>query len=211
MLRIDIFADMKRSVILLLAFLLCIPAFSAQPDDKDKYQRMLVALATVIDGDTVPSVELAEVVIYDKRIYPSPRKQRQYDKLTRNVIKMYPIALEVKAILIETYLYLQTLPDDKARDEHLEKVEKGVWDQYLPIMKKCTLAQGKLLIKLIDRECNQTSYDLIKAFIGGFKAKFYQTFASLFGATLKKEYDPANDNEDAMIEEIIWMIDNDML
>ena len=97
MLRIDIFADMKRSVILLLAFLLCIPAFSAQPDDKDKYQRMLVALATVIDGDTVPSVELAEVVMYGKRIYPSPRKQRQYDKLTRNVIQMYPIALEVKA------------------------------------------------------------------------------------------------------------------
>lgn len=203
---------MKRTVILLLTILLCIPAFSAQPDnDKDKQQRVLVALATVVDGDTIPSVELSEVVIYGKRIYPSQRKQRQYDKLTRNVQKMYPIALEVKTILVETYLYLQTLPDDKARDEHLEKVEKGVWDQYLPIMKKCTLAQGKLLIKLIDRECNQTSYELIKAFIGGFKAKFYQTFAALFGATLKKEYDPANDEEDAMIEEIIWLINNDML
>ncbi len=202
---------MKRTAILFLTILLCIPSFSTQPDDKDKYKRMLVAMATVIDGDTVPSVELAEVVIYGKRIYPSQRKQRKYDKLTSNVVKMYPIALEVKAILVETYLYLQTLPDDKARDEHLEKVEKGVWDQYLPIMKQCTLAQGKILIKLIDRECNQTSFELIRAFIGGFKAKFYQTFASLFGASLKKEYDPVNDNEDAMIEEIIWMIDNDML
>ena len=126
-------------------------------------------------------------------------------------MKMYPIALEVKAILVETYLYLQNLPDEKAREEHLEKVEKGVWDQYLPVMKKCTLAQGKLLIKLIDRECNQTSFELIRAFIGGFKAKFYQTFAALFGASLKKEYDPVNNEEDAMIEEIIWMIDNDML
>lgn len=202
---------MKRTAILFLTILLCIPSFSTQPDDKDKYKRMLVAMATVIDGDTVPSVELAEVVIYGKPIYPSQRKQRKYDKLTRNVVKMYPIALEVKAILVETYLYLQTLPDDKARNEHLEKVEKGVWDQYLPIMKQCTLAQGKILIKLIDRECNQTSFELIRAFIGGFKAKFYQTFASLFGASLKKEYDPVNDNEDAMIEEIIWMIDNDML
>ena len=78
-------------------------------------------------------------------------------------------------------------------------------------MKRCTLAQGKLLIKLIDRECNQTSYELIQAFIGGLKARFYQTFAALFGASLKKEYDPDNDEEDAMIEEIIWMIDNDML
>ena len=63
----------------------------------------------------------------------------------------------------------------------------------------------------MDRECNQTSYDLIKAFIGGFKARFYQTFAALFGATLKKEYNPEKNEEDSMIEEIIWMIDHDML
>ncbi len=202
---------MKRIVILLLTLIMCVPAFCAGADDDDKQQRVLVALATIIDGDTVPTFEMMEVTIYGRRIYPSARKQRKYDKLTRNVQKMYPIALEVKAILVETYLYMQTLQDDEARKEHLEKVEKGVWDQYYPIMRRCTLSQGKLLIKLIDRECNQTSYDLIKAFIGGFKAKFYQTFAALFGASLKKEYDPEHDDEDAMIEEIIWMIDNDML
>ena len=205
---------MKRIVILLLTLVMCVPAFCAGADDDDKQQRVLVALATIIDGDTVPTFEMMEVTIYGRRIYPSARKQRKYDKLTRNVQKMYPIALEVKAILVETYLYMQTLQDDEARKEHLEKVEKGVWDQYYPIMRRCTLSQGKLLIKLIDRECNQTSYDLIKAFIafiGGFKAKFYQTFAALFGASLKKEYDPEHDDEDAMIEEIIWMIDNDML
>ena len=202
---------MKRIVILLLTLVMCVPAFCAGADDDDKQQRVLVALATIIDGDTVPTFEMMEVTIYGRRIYPSARKQRKYDKLTRNVQKMYPIALEVKAILVETYLYMQTLQDDEARKEHLEKVEKGVWDQYYPVMRRCTLSQGKLLIKLIDRECNQTSYDLIRAFIGGFKAKFYQTFAALFGASLKKEYDPEHDEEDAMIEEIIWMIDNDML
>lgn len=211
---IDIFADMKRIVILLLTVMVCLAGFSKTPDkdnDTDKQKRVFVALATIVDGDTLPTVQLEEVVIYAKRIFPSARKQRKYDKLTRNVIKMYPISKEIKTILVETYLYMQTLPDDKARAEHLEKVEKGVWDQYLPIMKRCTLAQGKLLIKLIDRECNQTSYELIQAFIGGLKARFYQTFAALFGASLKKEYDPDNDEEDAMIEEIIWMIDNDML
>ena len=208
--RIDNFAVMKRIVILLLAMVMCIPAFCTEPDD-EKQQRVLVALATIIDGDTVPTFEMMEVTIYGKRIYPTARKQRKYDKLTRNVQKMYPIALEVKAILVETYLYMQGLQDDKEREEHLEKVEKGVWDQYYPVMRRCTLSQGKLLIKLIDRECNQTSFDLIKAFIGGFKARFYQTFAAMFGASLKKEYDPEHDEEDAMIEEIIWMIDNDML
>lgn len=210
--RIDNFAHMKRFIILSLALILCLPALCLGADtDKDKQSRVLVALATIVEGDTIATVELTEVTIYAKRIFPSERKQRKYDKLTRNVIKMYPIAKEVKSILVETYLYLQTLPDDKAREEHLELVEKGVWDQYLPIMKRCTLAQGKLLIKLIDRECNQTSYELIQAFIGGLKARFYQTFAALFGASLKKHYDPDNDEEDAMIEEIIWMIDNDML
>ena len=210
--RIDNFAHMKRFIILSLALILCLPALCLGTDtDKDKQSRVLVALATIVEGDTIATVELTEVTIYAKRIFPSERKQRKYDKLTRNVIKMYPIAKEVKSILVETYLYLQTLPDDKAREEHLELVEKGVWDQYLPIMKRCTLAQGKLLIKLIDRECNQTSYELIQAFIGGLKARFYQTFAALFGASLKKHYDPDNDEEDAMIEEIIWMIDNDML
>jgi len=190
---------------------MCIPAFCGEPDTDDKQKRVFTALSTIVDGDTIPSFNLMDVTIYGRRTYSNVRKQRKYDKLTNNVIKMYPIALEVKGILVETYLYLQTLPDDKARDEHLEKVEKGVWDQYLPIMKKCTLAQGKLLIKLIDRECNQTSFELIQAFIGGFKARFYQTFAALFGASLKKEYDPEHNDEDAMIEEIIWMIDNDML
>ncbi len=203
---------MKRFMILILTVLLAIPAYSLDlPADTARQNRVNVALATIVDGDTVASFEMMEVVIYGRRTFSNKRKQKQYDKLTRNVIKMYPYSQEIKAVLVETYLYMQTLPDDKAREEHLDKVEKGVWDQYFPIMRQCTLAQGKLLIKLIDRECNQTSFELIQAFIGGFKARFYQTFAALFGATLKKEYDPEHDDEDAMIEEIIWMIDNDMI
>lgn len=203
---------MKRIVILSLAIMMCISSFCGEADvDTVRQKRVFMALSTIVDGDTIPSFELMEVTIYGRRTFPTARKQRKYDKLTRNVMKMYPISLEVKAVLVETYLYLQNLPDDKAREKHLEIVEKGVWNQYLPVMKKCTLAQGKLLIKLIDRECNQTSFELIQAFIGGFKARFYQTFAALFGASLKKEYDPEHNEEDAMIEEIIWMIDNDML
>lgn len=200
----------KRILLIITAFVLTLPSFS-QSADSLKREKVFVALATVYKGDTIPSYELYEVTIYGRRTFSNVRKQRKYDKLERNVMKMYPIALEVKAILVETYLYLQSLPDDKAKQEHIEAVEKGVWDQYLPIMKKCTLSQGKLLIKLIDRECNQTSYELINAFAGGFKAKFYQAFAAIFGASLKKEYDPEHNDEDAMIEEIIWMIDNDML
>lgn len=79
-------------------------------------------------------------------------------------------------------------------------------DQYTPRMKKLSFAQGKLLIKLIDRQSNSTSYELVKAFMGPFKAGFYQTFAALFGASLKKEYDPQG--EDKLTERVVLMVEN---
>ncbi|MBQ5573302.1 MAG: DUF4294 domain-containing protein [Bacteroidaceae bacterium] len=201
--------NMKRVYILLIVALLVVPQMMFA--DKSKQDKINVALSTVYKGDTIPSFDLYEVTIYGRRYYTNVRKQRKYDKLVHNVMKTYPLAKEVKAILVETYLYLQTLPTDEAKQKHIDQVEKGVWDQYLPEMKKLTLSQGKLLIKLIDRECNQTGFELINAFMGGFKANFYQVFASLFGATLKKEYDPQSIEEDAVIEEIIYLIDHDML
>lgn len=200
---------MKRVYILLIVALLVVPQMVSA--EKSKQDKINVALSTVYKGDTIPSFDLYEVTIYGRRYYTNVRKQRKYDKLVHNVMKTYPLAKEVKAILVETYLYLQTLPTDEAKQKHIDQVEKGVWDQYLPEMKKLTLSQGKLLIKLIDRECNQTGFELINAFMGGFKANFYQVFASLFGATLKKEYDPQSSEEDAAIEEIIYLIDNDLL
>jgi hypothetical protein len=200
---------MKRVYILLIVALLVVPQMVSA--EKSKQDKINVALSTVYKGDTIPSFDLYEVTIYGRRYYTNVRKQRKYDKLVHNVMKTYPLAKEVKAILVETYLYLQTLPTDEAKQKHIDQVEKGVWDQYLPEMKKLTLSQGKLLIKLIDRECNQTGFELINAFMGGFKANFYQVLASLFGATLKKEYDPQSIEEDAVIEEIIYLIDHDML
>ncbi|WP_373729943.1 DUF4294 domain-containing protein, partial [Bacteroides heparinolyticus] len=82
-------------------------------------------------------------------------------------------------------------------------------EQYTPRLKKLTFAQGKLLIKLVDRQTNSTGYELVKAFMGPFKAGFYQTFATLFGASLKKQYDPAG--EDALTERVILMVESGQL
>lgn len=110
-------------------------------------------------------------------------------------------------IMLETYDYLETLPNKKARDEHLKAVEKGVKQQYTPRMKKLTLTQGKLLIKLVYRECNTSSFDLINAFIGPMKAGLYQVFAWTFGASLKKIYDPINNADDAATERIARLVE----
>ena len=90
--------------------------------------------------------------------------------------------------------------------ELLKLVEKGLKEQYTPVMKKLTFAQGKLLIKLVNRETDSSSYELVKAFMGPFKAGFYQTFAALFGASLKKEYHP--EAEDKLTERVVLLVEN---
>lgn len=137
------------------------------------------------------------------------REMAKYYKLIRDVKKVLPISKEINRAIIETYEYLQTIPTQKERQKHLKAVEKGLKEQYTPRMKKLSFAQGKLLIKLVDRQTHSTSYELVKAFMGPFKAGFYQTFAALFGASLKKQYDPTGD--DALTERVILLVESGQL
>jgi hypothetical protein len=191
-----------------LATLLLLLGHSA-PAAAQTYRQPVRLPVDIYEGDTIPVVHLPNVYIYRPPQFGSRRQERFYWRNVRDVKKTLPIAREVRGIIIETYEYLLTIPDEKARQAHLEAVEKGLLDQYTPRMRKLTFRQGKMLIKLIDRECQQTGFELIKVFMGSLKANFYQTFAALFGASLKKEYDP--DIEDAEIEEIIFWIDNGAL
>lgn len=163
----------------------------------------------IYKGDTIPHITLKTIYVYPRIKFKNKKQEKFYWKTVRDVKKTLPIAKEVKAAVIETYEYMQTLPTKKEREKHLSRVEKGIKKQYTPTMKKLTFRQGKLLIKLVDRECHQSSYQLIKAFMGPLKATFYQTFASLFGASLKKEYDP--EEEDALIERIATLVENGQL
>ena len=118
---------------------------------------------------------------------------------------MLPIAKEANKIIIETYEYLETLPNKKAKDAHMKLVEKDIIKEYKPRMKKLTYAQGKLLIKLIYRECNSSTYNLIKAFLGPVRSGFYQAFAWTFGASLTKKYDP--EGVDKLTERVILQVE----
>lgn len=163
----------------------------------------------VYQGDTIPSLRLPVLYVFKPLNLKNEKKRKQYNRLVRNVKKTLPIAKEVNRAIIETYEYLQTLPDEKAREEHLKLVEKSIKEQYTPVMKKLTFSQGKLLIKLINRETDSSSYQLVKAFLGPFKAGFYQAFAALFGASLKKEYHP--EDEDAITERVVLMVESGQL
>lgn len=163
----------------------------------------------VYEGDTIPYVSLPTVYIFKPLKFKNKREMTKYYKLIRDVKKVLPISKEINRAIIETYEYMMTLPNDKARQKHMKAVEKSLKEQYTPRMKKLTFAQGKLLIKLVDRQTHSTGYELVRAFMGPFKAGFYQTFAALFGASLKKQYDAAGD--DALTERVILMVENGQL
>lgn len=198
---------MRLNIVLLtlFAFLLS-PLCRAQ--EKTNIGGYLVPMC-VYEGDTIPCGQIPTVYIFKPLKFKNKREQMEYYKLVRNVKKVYPIAREINKTIIETYEYLQTLPNEKARQRHIKRVEKGLKEQYTPRMKKLSFAQGKLLIKLVDRQSNQSSYELVKAFMGPFKAGFYQTFAALFGASLKKEYDP--EGEDRLTERVVLLVENGQL
>ena len=146
--------------------------------------------AVVIDGDTVACMSLHDFIKYSPLRFASNREQVQYTKLIRDVRKTLPYAKEIAVIITETYEYMETLPDDKARQRHLNQMEKYLYDAYKPKMSKLTRSQGQLLMKLVDRETNSSSYHIVDAFMGTGKAVTYNFFASLFGNSLKKRYNP---------------------
>ncbi|MBP3212292.1 MAG: DUF4294 domain-containing protein [Prevotella sp.] len=211
---------MRRfNTIILLLFAFCAVA-SAQkrrvnPEnrqvdiDSPTYQPMVRVGKALVDGDSIQYMELNNIYVYPPTTFTSEKQRQQYNRLVYNVKKVLPIAKECHAIIIETYEYLQTLPDKKARDEHLKLVEEDIKRTYTPRMKKLTYSQGKLLIKLVDRECNSTSYGLIQAILGPVKAGFYQAFAWLYGASLKKEYDPKG--KDRLTERVVRMVESGQL
>ena len=191
--------------IILLVVLLAFSAMSAwaqdngsrrvNPEDRevDMDTPTLVPMGKVgkvlHDGDSIQYVELKTLYVYPQPVFADARQRQAYNRLVANIKKVLPIAKEVNAIIIETYEFLQTLPNKKAKDEHMQRVERSIRKEYTPRMKKLTYSQGKLLIKLVYRECNSSSYQLIQAFLGPIRAGFYQAFAALFGASLTKKYD----------------------
>lgn len=166
----------------------------------------MVRVGKVLEGsDSIKFVEMSNVYVYGPIEFKSQKQREAYNRLVYNVKRTLPIAKEVNRAVLETYDYISTLPNKKAREEHLKNVEHGLKEQYTPRLKKLTYSQGKLLIKLIYRETNSSSYELVQAFFGSSKATFYQAFAWMFGASLKKEYEPQG--KDRLTERVVRLVE----
>ena len=160
-------------------------------------------------NDTIFHKDIKEITVLPRKGYKGKKYVRAYWRYVRKVRKVYPYAEKINELLKTYEPEYMTLETDKERRKLIKKVEKELMVQYKDELKKLTISEGRILIKLVDRETGRTGFSLIKDFRGGFKAFFWQSIAKLFGNDLKATYDPVG--EDRMIEEIVTLIESGMM
>lgn len=190
---------MKKITGILFIIVFCTNLLYAQSGEM--YYRQIY----IVEGsDTIPTYDLRPVHVFAKIKIRSEKEWLEYTKLVRDVKKAYPYARVIASSIIETYETMETLPDEDAKQKHLEAVEDYIMKRYKPELKKLNKSQSRILVKLVDRECNTSSYNIVKALTGSLKAGLYNTFAGLFGNSLKTRYDPTGKDRD--IENIVIQI-----
>ena len=199
---------MKRLSIICMVLLFCVGGYSqtGEASAPDSTQSIYNVLKTAtFDGQTYPLVELNEITVFGKMPRGVRFNYRRHARLVYNVRRVYPYALLVRNEVGRVNRLLETMPNKKDQNNFLQQYEKDIFKEYEDDMKKLTFSQGKILIKLIERETQNTSFDLIRQYRGKFSATFWQSIARIFGADLKADYDPAG--EDYLIEQVIIEIE----
>lgn len=167
---------------------------------------------TTIDSDTnVMVLVMNEVAVYPPLVFRNKKEEEFYWRTVRDVKKTLPYAKLICETLLETYEYIETFPTQKEREEYLKDMEKAIFEQYKPVLKKFSKNQARTLIKLIKRETDQSGYSIIKAFLGSFRAGFWQTFGRFFGVNLRADYRPDSDRPDHIIERVAVLVEQGRL
>jgi len=196
-----------KRVIFILTFILPAGLLYAQENQADSKTHVLKSV--IIEGDTFLISDIPEVKIYPARKFDSRWQYWRYRRLVRNVKAAYPYAKTAGDILKDLDQKLAVMPTEIQRKRYVNKVEKQIRDEFEDKVKHLTISQGRILIKLIDRETGNTTYEVLKDMKGNFSAVFWQAIARVFGSTLKSEYDAGGDDE--LIESIILMIESGQL
>lgn len=161
--------------------------------------------AEVVNGDTVPSIRLSDIWVYAEYTYKNKKQYEAWSRTKYNVKKVYPYAILAAAKLKEYNRILEKMPDEKLRKAYMKTAENELKAEFEEPLKNLTITQGRILLKLIDRETGNSSYELVKDLRGGFQAFMWQSIARIFGSNMKSEYDPKG--EDIMTERAIKLIE----
>lgn len=164
---------------------------------------------TILNGDTLPNVLIPEIAVFPPRKFKSNKEYRQYQRMIRNLKIVYPYAKLAQQKLSDMDTHLKTLKTDKERKAFIDKAEKELRAEFEPKLVKLTISQGRLLIKLIDRQAGKTTYQVLRELKGSAPAFFWQTVARVFGSNLKTEFD--TDGEDKLLNELIILYEHGQL
>jgi hypothetical protein len=158
------------------------------------------------DGDTIPYAKLNVVTCSADRVFKNYRQKAAWDRLKYNVKKVYPYAILASAKLKEYDRVLATIPSESGKKAFMKLAEKQLKNQFSDELKNLSVNQGRILIKLIDRETGKTTYDIVKNMRGSFSAAMWQGVAIVFNSSLKSDYDAEGDEKN--IELAIKMIED---
>jgi len=198
----------KRSVlVILLSFIFSLSSFCQSDDDIKVPENKLpfTVRAEVIKGDTVPVVDLGTIYVYTDYIYKTPRQYEQWTRIKNNVKKVYPYAILAAAKLKEYDIVLEKMPTERLKKAYIRVCERDLKHEFEDELKDLSISQGRVLMKLIDRETGKTTYEIVKQMRGGFQAVMWQAIARLFGNNMKDGYD--REGEDIMIERAIKLVE----
>ncbi len=198
-----------RTISLVMFCCLITPSFNVVKSQELADSINVVLEHRIVESDTIPHINLQEVPVIPPYKFKNKRQKKRYGKLVRNIKKVLPYARSAGDKINEINHHLASLHSEKEKKKYLNQKEKELFDEFEKPLRKLTFSQGRLLIKLINRETGDTTYELIKQYKGGVSAFFWQGIARLFGSNLKSEYDENGD--DRMIEHIIMLIDNDII
>ena len=151
---------------------------------------------TVEGSDTIPLVHILPIYKYHRK-----PDMRRYMRLIRQVKKCYPLAKQARIEMEQMERQLLAVKDKKEQEKLAKELQRRLIKKYTPVILKMTISEGKVLLKLIDRETEYTAFQIIKEFRGGFVAGFWQMFAKMFGNNLKLEYQP--ETKDRLLEQIV--------
>lgn len=181
------------------------------PSVQNKVYKGYYFFHTDEDGDSTLMLVLNQITCFPPERFKNKKAEEFYWRTVRDVKKALPYAKLISATLIETYEYIETLPTKKEREAHMKRMEDELFRQYKPELKRFSRRQAKVLVKLIYRETNQPSYSIIKAFLGSFRAAVWQGFGKIFGVSLKADWRPETDENDAMLERIATRVEQGAL
>ena len=181
------------------------------PSVQNKVSKGYYFCHTDEDGDSTLMLVLNPITCFPPERFKNKKAEEFYWRTVRDVKKALPYAKLISATLIETYEYIETLPTKKEREAHMKRMEDELFRQYKPELKRFSRRQAKVLVKLIYRETNQPSYSIIKAFLGSFRAAVWQGFGKIFGVSLKADWRPETDENDAMLERIATRVEQGAL